>query len=207
MLKIEERLWTNLTAEPGADRTLSARQPTTVRRRPHRGPLAAAALGLTGLIAAVALATGGPDTTPAYAVTLNANGSVSVTLNEVLGVSGANEQLARLGVRARIARVEAGCNQAAGNAVTPGVIVHEQISAMVEPQKVAEGLAGLTWVIHPDAIPQGDTLLITAQLADGGRPVATYRGRAISAVASSTSLYRGTAPTCRPPGTFYPGGS
>jgi hypothetical protein len=205
MSRIEDRLWTDLVARPGAGSALSARQPLPVRGRSRRTALAATGLALTGLIIAVALATGGTETTPAYAVTVNANGSVSVTLNEVLGVSGANEQLTRLGVRARIARVEAGCTQAAENAIPPGDISHEQLPTMVEPQKAGEGLAGLDWVIHPDAIPQGDTVLITAQLANEGRPVATYQGKPVSAVGSSVSLYRGAAPTCRPPGTFYPG--
>lgn len=205
MSRIEDRLWTGLVAEPEAERAMSARQPLPVRGHRRLVALAAIGLALTGLTIVVALATGGTETTPAYAVTVNANGSVSVTLNEVLGVSGANEQLARLGVRARIARVEAGCTQAAENAIPPGDSSHEQLPTMVEPQKAGEGLAGLDWVIHPDAIPPGDTVLIAAQLANEGRPVATYHGKAITAVGSSVSLYRGTAPTCRPPATFYPG--
>ncbi len=205
MSKIEDRLWTDLVAEPQAESALSARQPLPMRGHSRRVALAATGLVLTGLIVTMALATGGTQTTPAYAVTVNANGSVRVTLNEVLGVSGANEQLASLGVRARIARVEAGCTETAENAIPPGDISNGRIPMMVEPQKVGEGLAGLDWVIHPDAIPQGDTVLITAQLANAGRPVATYQGKAISAVGSSVSLYRGAAPTCRPPATFYPG--
>lgn len=205
MANIEDKLWTGLIAAPEAETALATRQPLSVRRRSPRAPLVVVGVAIAGLIAAVALTSGETGTTPAYAVTVNPNGSVSVTLNEVLGVGGANEQLERLGVRARIARVEAGCTQAADNAIPPGDVSHEQIPAMVEPQKVSEGLAGLGWVIHPDAIPQGDTLLITAQLTDGGRPVATYRGKAISAVGSSMGLYRGAPPTCRPPAMFYPG--
>ncbi len=69
---------------------------------------------------------------------------------------------------------------------------------MVEPQRTA----GEGWVIHPDAIPQGDTILITAQLANHGRPV-IFHGKAIAAVGSSIGLYRGSAPTCQPPARFY----
>lgn len=204
MANIEDKLWTRLIATPDADAALATRQPPSVRRRSPRAPLAAGGVAIAGLIVAAALTTGGTGTTPAYAVTVNPNGLVSVTLNEVLGVSGANEQLKRLGVRARIAKIEAGC-AATGDVVAPGDPSHEQISRMVEPQKIAKGLAGLDWVIHPEAIPPGDTLLITAQLANEGRPVAKYHGKEITAVASGSSLYRGAAPACQPPGTFYPG--
>ena len=204
MANIEDKLWTGLTATPEAETALTTRQPPSVRRRAPRAPLATGGMAIAGVIAAVALTTGGSGTTPAYAVTVNPNGSVSVTLNEVLGVSGANEQLERLGVRARIAKIEAGCAET-GDAIAPGDPADQQIPRMVEPQKVAEGLAGLDWVIHPEAIPPGDTLLITAQLANEGRPVAKYHGKEITAVASGTGLYRGAAPTCQPPGTFYPG--
>jgi hypothetical protein len=205
MSKIEDRLWTDLICEPGADQALAARQPPPVRRRAPRAPLAVGGLVLLGAIFAAALTlTASTSTTPAYPVTVNANGSVSVTLNEVLGVSGANEALARLGVRARIAQIQAGCTQTGEKAFPPGHESHELQERMVETQDVGEGLAGQAWVIHPDAIPQGDTLLITAQLANGGRPVATHDGKPISVLASSVGLYRGAAPTCQPPGTFYP---
>jgi hypothetical protein len=206
MSKIEERMWADLIREPGADQALAVRQPPTVRRRAPRAPLAVGGLILLGAILAAALAlTAGTSTTPAYAVTVNTNGSVSVTLNEVLGVSGANEALARLGVRARIAQIEAGCAQIGEQAFPPGHEVHELQERMVETQDVGEGFAGLAWVIHPDAIPQGDTLLITAQLANGGRPVTMHDGKLVSVLASTVGLYRGAAPTCQPPGTVYPG--
>jgi hypothetical protein len=206
MARIEDALWTHLVGEPEAGRALAVRQPPPRRRSAQRAPLAVASLLLLAALATAALTlTAGTSTTPAYAVTVNANGSITVTLNEVIGVGAANEALARLGVRARIAEIEPGCTQTGEKALPPGTYSHEQQELMVEPRKVGEGLAGLDWVIHPNAIPAGDTLLITAELANGGRPVAAHDGKAVFAVGSSIGLYRGAAPTCQPPGTFYPG--
>jgi len=208
MTKIEERLWADLIQEPGANRALAAAQPLRRRRSPRRAaPLAAGALVLFAAIVAAAITlTAGTSTTPAYAVTVNPDGSVSVTLTEVLGVGGANEALERLGVRARIAHIQAGCTQTGEKArPVPGGAAHEQQEQIVEPQKDGEGLAGINMIIHPEAIPPGDTALITAQLDEGGRPVATSHGRPVSAASWTVGLYRGAAPTCQPPGTFYPG--
>ncbi len=205
MSTIEDRLWTDLLGEAEADRALAARQPPP-RRRSLRGiRLAVGSAIILGVTIALAL-TGGTSTTPAYGVAVNADGSVTLTLNEVIGVSGANEALERLGVRARIARIESGCIQTAEPIHgPPGEQSNQQLQQMVESQKAGEGLSGLEWVIHPHAIPPGDTVLITAQLANEGRPVATYHGKAISAVGSSLGLYRGAAPTCQPPAETYAG--
>ena len=204
MSSIQDRLWTDLVREPEAKRALTAQQPTA-RNRTRGIKLTIGGSVLLGAIVTAALAlTGGTSPTPAYAVSVNADGSVTLTLSELIGVTAANETLARLGVRARVARIEAGCAQT-GEPIheSPGEPSYEQLQRMVESQKTGEGLPGLVWVIHPNAIPQADTVLITTQLANGGRPVATHDGKAISAVGSSVGLYRGAAPPCQPPGRFY----
>jgi hypothetical protein len=207
MSKIEDRLWADLIREPGADRALAATQPLRRGRSLRRAPLAAGTLVLFAAIVATAVTlTASTSTTPAYAVTLNPDGSVSVTLTEVIGVSGVNEALARLGVRVRFAHIEADCTQTGEKArLAPGRAAHEQQEQIVEPQKDGEGLAGINMIIHPDAIPQGDTALIAAQLDDSGRPVATSHGRPVSAASWTVGLYRGAAPTCQPSGESYPG--
>jgi hypothetical protein len=206
MSTIEDRLWMDLIGEPEAELAIAAEQPLPGRPL-GRAPLAAGSVVLlAAAVAGVLALTAGPSTTPAYAVTANANGTVSVTLNEVLGVTGANEALARLGVRARIAQVEADCTQTGENVrPVPGEAAHEQQEQIVEPQKVGEGLAGINMIIHPDAIPPGDTALITAQLDNSGRPVTIFHGKQVSAASWTVGLYRGAAPTCQPPGTFYRG--
>jgi hypothetical protein len=204
MSTIEDRLWMDLICEPEADAALRARQPSAAHRRPGRGPLAAGGLVLLGATLAVVLtlkaSTGTP---PAYAVAVNRDGSVRLTLNQVFGVRGANEALAKLGVRARVAQIEAGCTQ------TGEIDRSHDKRLLVEPRKTPAGgtsiaaqlrrpggaFAGVDLIIHADAIPQGDTLLIAAQL----NPAVRYQGRAIPSAATSWGLYRGAAPTCDPP--------
>jgi hypothetical protein len=189
MSSIEQRLWLDLMRAPAAARALAARQPPAMRRR--RAPLLAGGLALIGVLLAAALTlTAGSGTTPAYAVTVNSDGSISLKLNEVVGVRGANEALARLGVRARVAQIETGCTQ------TGEIDRPREPQLFVEPRKgVGKGFAGIELVIHAGAIPRGDTLLVTAQL----NPPVDYHGKATSSVSSTWGLYRGAAPTCRPP--------
>jgi hypothetical protein len=200
MSKIEDRLWADLGREPGAELTLAVRQPPSDRRRSSRTSLAAGgALALIGAILAALFVTAGTRNTPAYAVTMNGDGSVTLTLNEVLGVSGANEQLARLGVRAVVAKMEPGCT-------ATGEVVESASSQqhIVEPEKQGEGVGGLRVVIHPNAIPSGDTVQISVQYANDGKPVATIGGQAVYGFAGSWGIYRGRAPMCRPPESSLP---
>jgi hypothetical protein len=206
MSTIEEKLWTRLTEDSDSDRALAVHQRPPQRNRSRRVSVAVGAASLTGVTLALVLAlTGSSNTTSAYAVTVNPDGSVSVTLTEVLGVSGANEALARLGVRARIAQIEAGCTQTGARVRwTPGN-AHEQQEQIVEPQKDGEGLAGINMIIHPTAIPTGDTALIAAQLDPSTPPVPASHGKPVSSASWTVGLYRGVAPTCQPPATIYPG--
>ncbi|HSZ03835.1 MAG TPA: hypothetical protein VK778_01395 [Solirubrobacteraceae bacterium] len=113
-------------------------------------------------------------------------------MDEIIGVDRANAQLVKLGVKATIARVEAGCTQT-------GVIDHSQgdaeaIHNIVQPSHTGEPGAG--WTINPAAIPSGDTLSLSAQRPEGStRNLAAYR----------IALYQGAAPSCTRPGTFYTG--
>ena len=196
MSKIEQKLWMDLMHESEAARALAARQPPAVPWRPSRSQLLAAAVALIAGVLAVALTlASGTRTTSAYALTANPDGSVRLTVSEVVGVRGANEALTKQGVRARIAQLEAGCTQA-------GELDRSHDSALlVEPHKGAgKGFAGIDLVIRATAIPQGDTLLITAQL----NPPVDYHGTATSSVSTSWGLYRGAAPTCRPPLEHHP---
>jgi hypothetical protein len=195
----DESLWADLLKEPAASRALSARQPAS-RLEMIRRPLTIGGLAIAAGSAAVILsltAASTPVTTAAYAVTRNADGSVTLTLKEVIGVSGANEQLARLGVRAQIAKIERGCTESG----TEVQMSHSQQEAMIESEQSAPGLTGLGWVIHPSAIPAGDTVLISAQLENEGRPLGPpLGGKLIYAVGSGIGLYKGTPPSCQVPG-------
>lgn len=194
MSKIEDMLWADLMREPDAELTLTIRQPPAkLRRSPRTSLVAGGGVALLGAILAVLLMTAGTRTTPAYAVTLNGDGSVTLTLNELLGVDGANEQLSKLNIPVVVAKVEPGC-------ATTGEVV-ESASAqqhdIVEVKRVGNGFGGLRWIIHPSAIPPGDTVQISARYTNDGKlePVG---------VAGAWGIFRGRAPICRPPESSSP---
>ncbi len=155
--------------------------------------IAGAALCLAAVIVAIAaLGSGGSSPDAAYAVTQNPDGTVTLTLSEVLGVEPANEQLAKLGIPVVVAKIEPGCEER-GETVRPSA---PRFNEMIEPAKAGPGLAGLTWIIHPSLIPSGDTMRLSVQLD----PVSQ-----IPAVGAGMALFRGRAPKCSRPGTFLPG--
>lgn len=197
MSRFEDRLLVHLIDNHGA--RLAQADPAPQPRQPHgrRGgrlaaaaAAAAAALALAAGVVAATLSSGG--STPAYAVEVHSDGTVVLTLDEIVGVEGANAQLSKLDVKATIARVEAGCTQT-------GVIDHSRggaaaIHNIVQPSHTGE--TGVRWTINPAAIPPGDTLSLSAQRLEGSTSnLAAYR----------IALYQGAAPSCTRPGTFYTG--
>lgn len=171
MSRFEDRLWSELVLDHGPQLATMTR--VEVPHRSRRGPAAIGAVALAGTIAAVALtATTGTSPSVAYAVSQSSDGTVSVTLNELTGVSGANAQLAKLHVKVRVAIVEAGCAAKGQTVLIPPAIV----SDLVRPSKQS-----LT--IQPSLIPQGDTLVISA------RQIGT-------AVGTSYGFFRDPPPSC-----------
>ena len=194
MGKIEDTLWADLKREPVADLTLAIRQPPPkLHRLPQASLAAGGGLALIGAILAVLLMTAGTHTTPAYAVTLNGDGSVTLTLNELLGVSGANEELSKLDIPVVVAKVEPGC-AATGEVVESASLQQHDI---VEVKRVANGFGGLRWDIHPSAIPPGDTVQVSALYTYNDKPQPV-------GVAGAWGIFRGRAPTCRPPVSSTP---
>jgi hypothetical protein len=171
------------------------------RRRLSRAPLTIGGVALLAATVAVVLSLTAASTNvtqQAFAVTQNADGSVTLTLSELTGIGGANRALAALGVRARIARRETGCAQS--GVLIPPIRVRGGLLGMVEPQRFGEGLSGALWIIHPGAIPPGDTLLLTGELLNGGRPIVSSHGHFIRAFAGAIGLFRDPAPVCERPG-------
>ena len=180
MSKFEDRLWSELVLDHGPE--LASLTRVEVPRHSRRGPVAVGAVALAGAIAAVAItASTGTSPSVAYAVSQSSDGDVTVSIRELTGVSGANAQLAKLKVRARVETVEATCAET-------GVIVkipHAIVSHLVSHE-------GASLVIDPSLIPQGDTLAIAASpLGD--------------AVGLSYELYRGAAPSCVGAGASHVG--
>jgi hypothetical protein len=137
------------------------------------GRLAATLAALAATVAVVTiLSTTGTTPSSAYAVTQNPDGTITVTIEELTGVTGANSQLARLAVNVRVVPVKAGCPAPTGIVPTP-----PSLAARIAHTQ-GQGLA-----IRPDLVPAGETLLLTAREAG---PV----------VDLSYSLYRGALPSC-----------
>lgn len=191
MSRFEDRLLAHLidahATELGQEGPRAARG--TRRRRGAVLSLAAACAALVAAVIAtlaVVLTSGGG--TPAYAVEAQSGGTVVLTLNEMVGVEGANAQLSKLGVRAVIARVDPACQET-------GVVdrSHGAVHGIV--QLDPDDATGAQWVIDAAAIPAGDVLGLSAQQPEGDSHVVAY----------AINLYRGHAPACTRPGTFYSG--
>jgi hypothetical protein len=105
----EDRLWSELVRDHADEIRLGVR-PTTrhpYRRRP--AVLAGAALTTAGLAAAAVLVFGAATSTPAYAVIPHADGTVTVTLNDISAIATLNAELARDGIAARAVPLTADC--------------------------------------------------------------------------------------------------
>ncbi|MGH2913194.1 MAG: hypothetical protein ACRDJ3_12045 [Solirubrobacteraceae bacterium] len=171
MSKFEDRLWSELVLDHGPQ--LAAMTRMEIPHRSRRGPVAIGAVALTGVLAAAVItATTGTSPSVAYAVTQSSDGSVTVSIKELSGVSGANAQLAKLHVKVRVATVEAGCTATRQTVPIPSTIV----SNLVRPSK-----QGMT--IQPNLVPRDDTLVISA------RQIGT-------SVGTSYGFYRNPAPSC-----------
>ena len=103
MSKFTDHLWSDLAQEHGA--TLAhADRPEPGRARRLRRPrvLAGSTLALAGVGTALVLALGAASSTPAYAVTTNANGSVLVTINQLSALPKANAKLTAMGIHEQV---------------------------------------------------------------------------------------------------------
>jgi hypothetical protein len=122
----------------------------TRRRRPARIRLfAGATVAAAALAAGLVILLGSSATSPAFAVTRNPNGTITVHLIRVAGIAGANDKLAALGVRARIVSL-----------VDMTAYVASLHPCRGEPAGVAR-----TITIDPATIPRRQVVLLTADQA------------------------------------------
>ena len=106
MSTFEDNLWRELVCEHHAE---DVHRQSVAGGRKRRRLLAGTGLSVAvgGTAAALVLSAG--TAAPAFAVTTNTNGTVTVTITQIAGLSGANAQLAALGVRARAVPITQGC--------------------------------------------------------------------------------------------------
>lgn len=153
MGEFENRLWSDLLGEHGADLAMLARP--TRRRSPGVLPAAAAALTVVSITVAVTVLLSANTTSPAYAVSQNSDGTVTVKITELAGIDGANRQLAKLGVPVR-ARPE--------KAYSPTCKLTPARAPSLFTKILYPSRRPFAVRIDPSAIPPGTTLLISARL-------------------------------------------
>lgn len=172
MGRFEDRLWSDLVQQHGAGLAL-AQRPAPRRRRTRPALLTGGAVGVLGTATALAFALAATTSTPAFAVTNNSDGTVTVTIHDIAGVAGANAELARLGVRASAVPAVSGCT-------APVTREPEyRFAGALRPDPASYAVT-----IKPSAIPRGDTLVLAA------KELSTNR------VELGVMLVRGPAPAC-----------
>jgi hypothetical protein len=102
MSKFEDHLWREVARQHGPDVEHAGRpQPRHTRLR-ARMLAGGSILGLAGAGTAAALVLGAASASPAFAVTRNHDGTVTVWVKRSSGIAGANAKLHQLGVRAMV---------------------------------------------------------------------------------------------------------
>jgi hypothetical protein len=184
MTKFEDNLWREVEQKYGSE---LSEAPGPGHSRPLRGPvLAGTTLGIVGASTAAVLVLTAAGSSPAFAVTTQPNGNVSVVIRRIEGIPGANRRLAQLGIHARAVRVADGCQVLP----PPGTLRAVPITTLVRNGRrnwIGNRISTLRAEIRPAQIPSGRTLVIPAVRA--GRVVRLVRGRAIP----------GAVPACLPP--------
>ncbi len=177
----EDQLWSHLVREH-AHQLVEDQPPSpatrTARIRPGSRRLLVAFAGLAIIAAAIVLA-GGAGTVngpPAYALVGHPDGTVTITIKEVSGVSSLNQRLVQLGIRAKAYIAEPNCTatvqilEREWKALYPNIVTHDGPAPQV--------------TIRPDAIPADATLLLVGQHVVPGR------------LDVLLTLIRSPAPTC-----------
>jgi hypothetical protein len=110
MTTFQDRLWSDLVRDHGDQmrtHTLAAR-PAGRRHRPAL--ITGTALCTAGLaVAAALILSASTNAPPAYAVTSNPDGTITVTLHDISALTGLNAELAREGIHAKAVPLIATC--------------------------------------------------------------------------------------------------
>jgi hypothetical protein len=168
MGEFQDRLWRELAQAHGDE--LAGVGTTADERRRRVGPrlLAGASLAVAALAAAAAVAfgLGAANTSPAFAISRNADGSVTVSITRADAIASANARLAALGIRARAVPVLRGCIAAPlalRLARTPRIVAAspEARGRLARPIEVTQVR------FYPERIPARAMLILDTYLAHG----------------------------------------
>lgn len=103
MSEFEDNLWLEVVREHAHELARAGRRGRKRRRVTRPQLLAGTTVGVAVIATAAALLLGASTSPPAFAVTRNPGGTVTVSLKQPSGIAGANRKLAAMGVRAHIA--------------------------------------------------------------------------------------------------------
>lgn len=195
MTKFADQLFDDLMREHGPTLASTA-MPAAQKRHPATRP-ALMAVGVGGVAAAATVGTlvaGGG--TPAYAVTTNSNGTVTLAVHQKSGIAQANGKLRSLGERVVVVPVGPHCPSIT-SLPGPGPRAHGGGKVTVQASSSADG----SMTVDAHGIPAGDTLVVAFEPIGKG-------------VLGASGLTSGPVPACvsipaPPPGGGKPvrGGS
>ncbi len=153
MSKFEDHLWREFVREHG-NALAQMSTPTAKRRRPRARLVVGTSLGLAGVGAAVAIVLGAASTSPAFAVTRNHDGTVTISIERASGIAGANARLHQLGIKASVMpRAPLNC--------TPTISHPPGTQSTSAPSQDTREIANAHWTINPRQIPKDSTLALT----------------------------------------------
>jgi hypothetical protein len=172
---------------PGSSGSRQLAQPRRAFAMLARAPRLAAASSLASLaaVAAVAAILATTGTTPAYALTQNANGTYTITINDIAtGVPALNTKLQQLGIDATAVPVTNTCT-------APSSSLTERTEMQLSPTLATDGSGGLINLDQAN-IPAGTEGVIAAYQSPSGQINLTFW---------TTS---GSAPSCLNTGEVVP---
>jgi hypothetical protein len=146
MNEFEDNLWLAVVREHGDQLARTERTAYTRRRASRRRLLAGTTAGLAAMATAGALLLSASTSPPAFAVTRNPDGTVTVNLRHPSGIAAANKKLAAMGVRAQIA-----------------------VQAKTPPNLVCPGGTAPTITFDPASIPNSQELVIAPDQPSAGK--------------------------------------
>jgi hypothetical protein len=166
MTKFADQLYDDLMREHGPA-LAATRPPAASRRHTASRPalLAAGAGGLAVAATAGALAAGGGA--PAYALTANRDGTITLAVYHASGIAQANTELRQLGDNVVLVPVRPGC-PAIGSMRKPAVMPDGKGGISVQTATSKDG----SITVNATGIPAGDILVVAAEITANGTQMA-----------------------------------
>jgi hypothetical protein len=166
MTSFEDTVWRHLVEQHGADQMDFPAHTSTRRVRPLT--VTVTATGLAAVAAAVVLILSATTSTPAaYALTPHANGSYTLTLNNLTtGIPAVNAKLTQLGLPDTVVAVQAGCTATIGPTTSTPIPENSTVPTATLPTESGSQTITLT-----AKLPTGLHGFIAAEQQPGGQVV------------------------------------